>query len=186
MFQNILTNHPNIRQMQATVYEHVTTLKVLSHRFPHFCANCVLLLHSVYHCIHFPAGPSTGKGQKIQLRTYSMQTNMFHRQVQQQEPCGFVSKPFDVSGAPGGAKDRSALSVTSCCLLTFAHAHYYIVVGAAFRSCLTARATHVFCLGLWDFSAFLQDCLPQRCTTVLHGNSEMLRCLLCGDLAVYS
>lgn len=122
----------------------------------------------------------------MQLSTYSMQTNMFHRQVQQQEACGFVSDTVAVSGAPGGAKDRSALSVTSCCLLTFARAHYYTVVVAAFHSRLTATATHVLSLGLWDFSAFLQDTLPQRCITVLPGNSDMLRCLLCDDLAVYS
>lgn len=141
--------------MQATVCVHVAIVKVFSHRFPpYFCANCVVLLHSIYRCIHFPAGPSNGKGQKIQLSTYSMQTNMFHRQVQQQEPYGFVSDTFDVSGAPGGAKDRSALSVTSCCLLTFAHAHYYTVVVAA-----SSRATCVLCLG--NFSAFLQDSAPK-------------------------
>lgn len=172
------------KHMDAKSWEAKGVFILLPSYFYIYCANCVVLLHSIY-CIHFPAGLSTGKGQKMQLSTYLMQTNMFHRQVQQQEACGFVSDTVAVSGAPG-AKDRSALSVTSCCLLTFSWAHYYTVVVAAFHSRLTARATRVLSLGLWDFSVFLQDTLPQRCITVLPGNSDMLRCLLCDDLAVYS
>lgn len=116
----------------------------------------MVLLHSIYHCTHFPAGPSTEKGQKIQLSTYAMQTNMSHRQVQQQEPCGFVCDSFGVSGAPGSTKDRSALSVASCCLLTFAHAHYYIVVIAAFQSPHSESNTRV----AFGFVGFF--CFPSR------------------------
>lgn len=70
---------------------------------------------------------------------FLMQKTMLHQQVQQQELCSFVSDTFSVSGAPGGAKDRSALSLTSCCLLTFTRAHYYIIVA---RCCSVPLSPH--------------------------------------------
>lgn len=93
---------------------------------------------------------------------FLMQTTMFHQQVQQQELCSFVSDTFGVSGAPGGVKDRSVLSLTSCCLLTFAHAHYYIIVTQCCSVPISPHSRYnvraVF--GFVQFFGILLDSLP--------------------------
>lgn len=86
---------------------------------------------------------------------------MLHQQVQQQELCSFVSDTFSVSGAPGGAKDRSALSLTSCCLLTFSCAHYYIIVTVLQCFIVAAQQVQGACC-VWVRAIFLHflDSLP--------------------------
>lgn len=106
---------------------------------------------------------------------FLMQKTMLHQQVQQQELCSFVSDTFSVSGAPGGAKDRSALSLTSCCLLTFTRAHYYIIVA---RCCSVPLSPHSrykvrIVFGFVQFFCIFLDSLPNG---ALHFSLVTLTC----------
>lgn len=92
---------------------------------------------------------------------FSVETNMFSHQVQQQELHSFVSDAFSVSRAPGGAKDRSVWSP-----VVYWPLHVLIIISLScsvtvFYSHLTAGGTKcVLCLGSWGFSPFFWTPCP--------------------------
>lgn len=164
---HIQPNHPNIRGNCLSTRSHFKAVFTLLPS--HCCVNCVVLLH----CTHFPAGPSPEKGQRIQLSTYSMPANMFHRRV---PTAGAVWVCRWFIRCKWSSRRRQRQISSQCDILLFVDLCTHSLLHCCCRGVPVAsqREQHACCVWvLWDFSAFLQDSLAQRCTTALPGKSAV-------------